>query len=561
HVGVAVIAVLGLISVAALGRLILRHWGWGVIAAAVLSSLPMWTGHSMFNVKDIPVATGYTMATLGLGLIVRRTPARYQSSGTWGSIALGAGAVLAVGTRPGIWPGIALSVIVALLFVALPGQSAGVTTGCLRERRQFLQIFVALLSAFVVLLLVYPNAFQHPLELLRGSASSSAKYRGGFGSPLYVPAHVLTEVPLVQLALAGVAVFAILSTAIRQGRCLSDRSTVGALLLLQAGALPLVAMLTHADLYNGLRQLLFAAPAVATLSAVGISRIRAWRWAGVAVGVVCVSMLATTVDQLRLFPYNYTYYNSLTDLTGIRPETDYWRTSVRELAPTIPEDGRVVCSPFEIDGRAVRYSFDGNADCATDPIGPLMPVNRLRKARAARSLDPTEFWAVVERRASVAKNCEEIASVTRKLRLRTLVMSYVARCQLDFPEYPRGGIYFGRPPMGWQYLPVGWSTRPFGRGVTASEGEATVAMTLPREMHNRSIRVQVGCASAGAFSVMVNGVKLASSKVEVTSYGLALSISRKLVQRSNQNRLMVGFRAEAGAPLDLRLVSLRLSVT
>ena len=104
HVGVALIGLVGLGAVAAAGRALLRHWRWGLVAAAVLAALPVWTGHQMFNVKDTPVATGHTLVTLGLlcscalsaGPRLRLPRAR----------CLAVGLVLALGTRPGMWSGL-----------------------------------------------------------------------------------------------------------------------------------------------------------------------------------------------------------------------------------------------------------------------------------------------------------------------------------------------------------------------------------------------------------------------------------------------------------------------
>ena len=77
HLGVVVIGLVGVAAVAATGRVRAEDWRWGLVAAAVLAAIPMWTGHEMFNVKDVPVATGHTLCTLGLLLFVRDVPPRW----------------------------------------------------------------------------------------------------------------------------------------------------------------------------------------------------------------------------------------------------------------------------------------------------------------------------------------------------------------------------------------------------------------------------------------------------------------------------------------------------
>ena len=113
HQAIGLIALLGLAATVTLGRLLVGSWRWGLVAAALLSSLPLWSGHAMFNIKDIPVATGYTLVTLGLALIARQeaggVPRRMV-----GPITLAAGTCLAVGTRPGIWVGVLAGIIVLI---------------------------------------------------------------------------------------------------------------------------------------------------------------------------------------------------------------------------------------------------------------------------------------------------------------------------------------------------------------------------------------------------------------------------------------------------------------
>ncbi len=102
-----VFGILGLAAAAGLGWMLIGSWRWGVTTAAILSSVPMWTGHSMFNIKDIPVAAGYTLLTAGLvGTAVWAR--RRQLVACAGVMALGV--VIAVGTRPGMWVACALSV-------------------------------------------------------------------------------------------------------------------------------------------------------------------------------------------------------------------------------------------------------------------------------------------------------------------------------------------------------------------------------------------------------------------------------------------------------------------
>src|SRR5690606_32466200 len=94
------------IAVASIARVLSGGWRWGVVTAAVLVSLPTWSGHAMMNIKDVPVATGYSLVTLSCVLLICRGSVRPRARIATAAL-LSLGLVVAVGTRPGVWPGIA----------------------------------------------------------------------------------------------------------------------------------------------------------------------------------------------------------------------------------------------------------------------------------------------------------------------------------------------------------------------------------------------------------------------------------------------------------------------
>ena len=167
HLGVVVIGLVGLLAVAAIGRVVLRTGG-GVVAAAVLAATPLWTGHEMFNVKDVPVATGYTLATLGLLLLgprrARRPALRVGRAAAWPP-----GWCSTLGTRPGMWSGLSVLLVVAVVGVlALPTTRAPPLVA-------LAELVGVVRGAGAALVAIYPNLFGSPLRALpRTSESSSA---------------------------------------------------------------------------------------------------------------------------------------------------------------------------------------------------------------------------------------------------------------------------------------------------------------------------------------------------------------------------------------------------
>lgn len=550
HVGVGLISAVGIAAAAALTRLVLGSWRWGLVAAAFLVALPLWTGQSMFNVKDVPVATGYTLTTLGLALVVgSRAPRRLVLGG---GVTL-SGLVLAVGTRPGIWPGLAL---------AFAG--AGVLALARSGRVPRLGVIVASgVAGFLVLLAVYPAAFSTPVTLLLDSALESSRFGGHVGFWWYVPLWLLVEVPSLLLVLGTTGALVAAVRIVRRRTEVTTAYAALALVLLQGFALPVLASVRQSNLYNGLRQLLFAAPPLAVLAAVGTAALlaavpergRGLRMA--AGGAVGLALVAPLASQLAMFPYNYGTTTALANVVAANvssiPEipTDYWRTSVRELAPKIPADGWVTCTPLTDDeGRYLRFSNDSHDDCATDPIGPLAPYDDLRSG----SWDggPTRFLAVQTGTSTIADNCTEIARVTRWLIWRPVTMSYVATCDLALEPYPAAGLSFDGAGEGSSYLLGGWSYRHGDPGIALTGSSASLGVQLPTDWHG-SLALDARVLDGDGLRLTVNGETLATRR---DGDHLTATVPARTVAAYGERRLVVGLADPAG---DARLLSLDLT--
>lgn len=411
HLVVSAISVVGVLATAATARLALGSWRWGAVAAAALVATPMWTGHAMWNIKDVPVASGYAAVTLGLVMLVRhRDRTAYAGAGV-----LLLGAVLMVGTRPGMWAGLAASCGIALLVVWFG-----------ERRRRAPLLLGTVVAVYLALLAIYPKAFANPVALMWGSATESADFNETDGHWWWIPAMTFTEVPWL-LLLVSVPGAYVLSREVRRRTELGE---VGALLGTQALVLPVVAIVLDSNVYTGLRQFLFVAPAMSVVAAVGLAWLaaqdRVWRLGPRALAVLAVAVVAVpTLDQARLFPYNYAWAAPVPDLVGLGYTTDYWRTSVRALAPSIPPDAPVVCGP-ELHGGTVTAELAKSRNCKTDRIGPLLPY--VDDMTGEWTGGPGHFVIVVSGELWFPDNCELLASVDRWAHLRRQRMGYVAEC-------------------------------------------------------------------------------------------------------------------------------------
>jgi hypothetical protein len=556
HLGVTVLSLVGVTAAAALARLLLGSRGWALVCAAVLVAVPTWTGHAMFNVKDVPVATGYTLLTLGVVLVVRSTSTRWRTG--LGALLALAGLVLAVGTRPGIGPGLAAA--------------GAVGVGLCLLRRQWwragLLCAVALLAVGAVTAL-YPEAFRNPVAALVDGALESSQYADHPGRRWYLPLYLGVELPTLLLLLgAAGTVLAVLRVAGRRGASADDRVLLG-LVLLQTFLLPVLAVAKASNLYTGIRQLLFAAPGLAVLVTLAVALLwasprRSPRTRRLVPLLAAVAVGVPLVVQLQLFPYSYAFSSVPANLASPRlaahdrdleVQTDYWRTSVRELAPAVPAAGWVTCTPrIDDDERFLPRADESRRDCADDPIGPLAPYVARRGDRAAAAPSPEQFLAVDAGSAFVGRNCAALHRVTRHLWWRTVTMSSVSRCDLVLADYPADGARFDGAGRGADYLRGGWSLLRQDPGAGLGPGaEGLVSFRLPAATASGAVRVTGTGADLTGLRATANGDPV---DVDAGADRFRLDVPAASVAAWGGGRLVLDLTA---APSGLRLFTLDLS--
>jgi len=148
----------------------------------------------------------------------------------------------------------------------------------------------------------------------------------------YLP--VLMNIQFTEPLLLGVYIgLGILGWQLMRSRLRTD-------LLLYIGlgfAFPLFGLiLLNAPLYNNFRQALFLAPAIFMLAALALEQFFSkitQSWARML--LIAAIALPGVYSTLKLYPYEYVYYNSLVGgPAGVRDryELDYWRISLREAA-------------------------------------------------------------------------------------------------------------------------------------------------------------------------------------------------------------------------------------
>lgn len=526
HLGVVLFALVGLGAAAAILRVLSRSWRWALVAAATLSAIPAWTGHAMFNIKDLPVATGYTLVTLGLVLLAM-PGVRSGRQRVMAAIALAAGVVVALGTRPGIWAGLLASVVVfGALTVLVDRRSLDAVERRTRLVDRAVAVAAGVGGGYVVLLMVYPNLFAHPallLDALRDSADYpwiTSVLTNGSQMPMppswtYLPSWFGAQTPLLILAAAAVGsigALLLLLGAVR-GRSSPWHGSVAVALIVvgaQALVLPLGAMARQSVLYDGTRQVLFVVPALAVLAASGAwlvlrrTRVSGRRLVAAAAWVlVLVGLIAPTATHIRLFPYDYTYFNLAAESRGIdgRWSVDYWRTSGRAITPSVPagDESCVVWRP--------------GADLF--PCGILPPLTPYWDTRGSATEQPPagagEYWFTMFNGDGTVlpAGCTEVSRVSRPLLMQTITMSLVARCAAPLRDYPTTGV---RTAAGQAkgFLLWGWYPAQ-ALGVWSRTPSAQVGFVLPSRLQGGAVRLTMAAApyvppgGSRTMTVTVNG--------------------------------------------------------
>lgn len=423
-IGLLAPAAVGFATAVATGR---RLAGWW--AAAATLAIPAWTGYSMFAVKDIPVATGWTLVTAGLVAALYRSPGRRRQLLI--GLMCAVGVWFSFGTRPALWVPLAVgvagfAVLVAVRWPAVRGNLLAVVSGLAA-------------GAMAVAAVHYRNAAA-PVTWLLSAVQTSADYPWT-GTTLtagelvpekppwwYLPAWVGGSMPLLLGALAvlglvitGVAVFTHRGPGGRVRRRLGSDAAPVLLWGGQALLLPVAATLGNATMYAGLRQHLYVLPALAALAGFTAAwLLRTWDRRWLATGLLGVALVVPMAEQVPLYPYQYVYKNVLAGPVTEQWETDLELVSGREALTQVPAGEEAWCYRFPR-----RYSL-----CADNPqIGPFLAEQGSARDGPAGT-DPDLVWVIGRRYRGGGPPplCEERGTVTRWLRGEDVVMSYVLLC-------------------------------------------------------------------------------------------------------------------------------------
>ncbi len=453
------VALIGLIAVLAVGtavRVLTRDWVATVWSCAALLAIPVWTGYAMFSIKDIPVATAFTVVTValvvGLSWIRENTWPSARRGVVLGLIVAGS-VFLGVGVRPAMWVPFSASLATfGLLAWAILRSIRGAARSLAAPAIGF---FAGVAGAAAL----HPRTSHDPIGwLINAVSDSSDAAREGITTltagellsevpPIwYLPAWLLAALPVLIMLVAavGVVIVARKLLQVRQKPAARRGPSLGVtggmvLVTLQLVLLPLAAIVTGSASSTGLRQHLYVLPPVAILAGIGAAGLRSWLatresshpkvW--IPAAIMCLAIAIPAVEQTRLYPYNYVYVSEPAGIGGVgdRWETEYQFISAREAFHQVPDGVAPKCSPWMVLPTGGKPS-----QLIQDCYAPLPPYYEELGLDPASHPWPDKLWVIGRRRSGNRPPgfCEERDNVTRPLRGEDIVMAYVLRCDPPF---------------------------------------------------------------------------------------------------------------------------------
>jgi len=438
-------AAVGLLTVAAVAATALLLTGSRLMAlwtAAALVALPAWTGQSFNNLKDLPVAAGYSLITLGLvwlgvtGIDDDRRRPRVLSAA-----AIALGVLWSMGVRYAMWVPLGVSLIVFIAVVALYQRNA----------RNTLRVVWPAVAGFTLgTTAVLALAFRS-LSSIGAFFARSVSTTAEFGTPgttltagvrasetdfpwWYLPAWLGASIPVLigAAALAGIGLVIIRSVRVlRRGApylAAADppvsTAPLGLLVVTQLVVVPLGIVVLGTVISGGIRHVLFVVPAIAVLG--GYAAHTGWRTVRHRSGHVAPWVLAISlsvaialpvIDQVRLFPYNASYVNIPAALGGVDGQWQTrWRDAGIEAIESIPVDAELWVS-------RLREPF------ATRELRRIAPYLPRQGAQAAGEMaGPGEYWQITGTNPGPTDGCQQVAAVTRPLRWDQMTVARVLRC-------------------------------------------------------------------------------------------------------------------------------------
>jgi len=411
---------------------------FGLLGATSVLAIPLIVGHGIFNPKDVPASTGFTAFTAGL-IVSLNYRFKFPAHQALGFLLIAFGTWLAVGTRFSLWPVFA-ALVVAITGLAFSRFGAKSEERMIKGRAFEATIpFAAMLLGFALVAITHPHYLPYWDEWLERSVTSATNHYwfGGatltlgnlvYGTDLtwwYLPLWFFIATPILLIPFILIGVLGMPATKPKyQARSRSSWVASYGLLLTQALVLPLTGIVLGSVFYNAQRQHLYAFPALACFATLGLylglqyarSKLTKaqGRWASTALLMLYLTaLLIPTFERQALRPYQYTYLNEFSYVTGINGvwETDVMATSLREAITRVPKS-----APVRTIGPQDQLPVFAHLQGSSAGNGHFLDRDTIYEVR----------WTQGGNR--LPESCRTVDNVLRDFRGQKVVMTWVGIC-------------------------------------------------------------------------------------------------------------------------------------
>lgn len=436
-----------------LSILISPRMGWiGVISLALI---PQFWGQSFFNPKDIPFAAWMTLATVVNAYGVNFLCSLFQKSQQDKNISE------ETATDPKFqfnqfknlmqW-GISLGIVWGLLAgIRMPGLFAGFfffLTYFLvsyKHPKPWLSLltiaFVSSITTYLTIVFLYPSSWQSPLTFIVETLSYFANHQW---NPLnhfqgqfipaqevpwtYLPVWYSVSIPEIFLLLCCLGV--VISSIKYQNFSPLQQSSV-LLLGLQLIFFPLVAIVKHSTLYDGLRQFLFTLPALVTFSVIGlvwIFQVISDKIKPALVILVLIIGLDIIQTMVQLHPYEYIYFNRLSGglpTAKANYETDYLGLSLKEAIDWITQN---------LPSQSIVFADGAFSSTILQSSPQNITLLEDRLYGSSINIDKVSIWQTTEDLTKIQTILVQQEALAQSVLAKSKQFYYLAMPRLDYPQ-------------------------------------------------------------------------------------------------------------------------------
>lgn len=395
--------------------------GW--LGVTCLLAIGSFTGNSLNNDKDVPLASGLVLllAVLINGYLYRCDLVKSSRFYIQNLIFLFFGTIFTIGSRPGFWP--IVFVLLSAILIIYHGY-----------RRMLLSLIGSLLGAMTYVMLTNGYFLHSPLWWFQNAIAMSDKFpwtgqvmirsqNYPAGYRWYLPFMVLIQTPLLMILLSsfavGLVVFMLLNKRCRATQ--TDRKLIVSVLLLSSFSLGLVfiAVVQSAVTYDGARQFLFVYPLIAAISAISswwvFNNARRKSVRLLTVSALTVGLAVPLLATIQLFPYQHIYTSewSLWDSTISDNAFDNQAVSSRETQSWINRNYRgkniaylpeQTYAPF-IKGNKLVSTQDSEMQLYAQLWRPAFLPNNFTQCKQVFALTRSQFW--IERVLNLVRDCSQ----------------------------------------------------------------------------------------------------------------------------------------------------------